>query len=243
LWFLYVLLILYVLVLPLRLIAKKLRLARVLDSLTRVALGWGGVLFLALPMMSALYFQPFWLAWFGIPTPDMSLLPSLAALISYGAAFGFGWLLLRQADWQNNLVGRWGFHLLLGLVCSVSSLALLGVVPVLMPAPEGITKLLNAGLYALSAWGWTLGLLGLALRFFAQRSAVWRYVADASYWVYLVHLPLVMFGQVWLARVDAAWWLKFLVVVLGVLSVAFSSYHVLVRFSFVGVVLNGSRRT
>jgi glucans biosynthesis protein C len=242
LWFLYVLLILYVAMLPLRFVVKTLGLARVLDSLTRVALGWGGVLLLALPMTAALYFQPNWLAWFGIPTPDMSLLPSAAALVSYGAAFGFGWLLMRQSDWQSSLVSRWGFHLLLGVVSTVSSLMLLGLTPVLMPAPEGATKLLYAGLYALSVWGWTLGLLGVALRFFATPSAVWRYLADASYWVYLVHLPLVMVGQTLLARVELSWWLKFPLIVLGVLLIAFSSYHLLVRFSFVGVVLNGSRR-
>jgi glucans biosynthesis protein C len=241
LWFLYVLLILYAVMLPLRLVVQKLGLARVLDSLTQVACGWGGVLLLALPMTAALYLQPSWLAWFGIPTPDMSLLPNLTALVSYGAAFAFGWLLLRQASWQEHLIRRWGLHLAMALVCTVSSLWLLGLAPVLMPVSESMSKFLYAGLYALSAWGWVLGLLGVALRFFAQPSAAWRYVADASYWVYLVHLPLVMVGQTLLARVELSWVLKFPLIVLGVLGLAFSSYHLLVRFSVIGVVLNGSR--
>jgi glucans biosynthesis protein C len=242
LWFLYVLLILYVIALLLRFIVQKLGLARVLDSLIRVANSWGGVLLPALPMTAALYFHPFWLAWLGIPTPDMSLLPNMAALISYGTAFGFGWLLLRHPDWQEQLIRRTHFHIVLALVCTVSSLALLGITPLLMPAPDGTTKLFYAALYALSAWGWTLGLLGLSLQFFAQPSAVWRYVADASYWVYLVHLPLVMVGQTLLARVELSWALKFPMILLGVLLLAFSSYHLLVRFGFISLVLNGSRR-
>jgi glucans biosynthesis protein C len=230
LWFLYVLLILYVVMLALRFVVQKLGLARVLDSLTRVALGWGGVLLLAVPMTAALYLQPSWLAWFGIPTPDMNLLPNLTALLCYGMAFGFGWLLVRQPDWQTSLVSHWEFHMVLALVCTVSSLGLLGVTPLLMPALEGTTKLLYAALYALSAWAWVLGLLGVALRFFAHPSAFWRFVADASYWVYLIHLPLVMVGQTLLARVEWSWALKFPMVVLGVLLVAFSSHHILVRF-------------
>jgi glucans biosynthesis protein C len=233
LWFLYVLLILYVLMLALRFVVFRLGLARLLDSLTRRALGWGGVLMLALPMTAALYFQPNWLAWFGIPTPDMNLLPNLTALVCYGVALGFGGLLVRQPDWQTSLVSRWGFHMVLALVATVSSLVLLGATPLLMPAPEGTSKLLYAVLYALSAWAWVLGLLGAALRFFAQPSALWRAVADASYWVYLVHLPLVMVGQTLLARVEWSWALKFPMVVLGVLLVAFSSHHVLVRLGMI----------
>lgn len=242
LWFLYVLLLIYVAALVLRVVVLRLGLATVLDTFARVALGWGGIFLLALPTTAALYFHPNWLAWFGIPTPDMSLIPNMAALLSYGTAFTFGWLLQRQTNWQQILVQRFGFYLLVGLVSTVSSLSLLGVVPVLLPVQGGTDKLLYAALYALSAWGWTLGLLGLSLRFLAQPSPMWRYVADASYWVYLVHLPLVMAAQTLVARQDWSWFFKFPLVLLAVLLIAFSSYHLLVRFSFLGVLLNGSRR-
>ena len=63
--------------------------------------------------------------------------------------------------------------------------------------------------YALSIWYWTFGLLGAAVRFFSRRSPVRRYLADASYWFYLVHLPIVFALQVLLMNVPLHWTLKF----------------------------------
>ena len=44
---------------------------------------------------------------------------------------------------------------------------------------------------ALSCVSLTAGSLGLFLRFVRNESAGWRYLSDSSYWVYIVHLPLV----------------------------------------------------
>jgi hypothetical protein len=52
---------------------------------------------LAVPVFAAFYLAPGWTAWFGIPTPDTGLIPNAAALTCYGVAFGFGWLVNRQA--------------------------------------------------------------------------------------------------------------------------------------------------
>src|SRR5262249_51856087 len=49
--------------------------------------------------------------WFGVRTPDESLLTNLQALIGFGSAFGFGWLLHRQIDLLRILEKRWLIHL------------------------------------------------------------------------------------------------------------------------------------
>ena len=46
----------------------------------------------------ALYFRTTWIAWFGVPTPDQSLIPRLASFVGFGTAFAFGWLVHRQPD-------------------------------------------------------------------------------------------------------------------------------------------------
>ena len=60
-----------------------------------------------------------------------------------------------------------------------------------------------------SIWSWTFGLLGAALRFCSGASAVRRYLADASYWLYLAHLPIVFGLQVLLMNVPLHWTVKF----------------------------------
>lgn len=69
-----------------------------------------------------------------------------------------------------------------------------------------------------------------------------RYLADASYWIYLVHLPIVLWLQVRLAvwGWPAGW--AFLTCTLVTLALGLLSYALLVRRTAIGVLLNGRRR-
>jgi peptidoglycan/LPS O-acetylase OafA/YrhL len=96
-------------------------------------------------------------------------------------------------------------------------------------------------LYATMMWGFMLGFTGLFVRFAAHPSPRWRYVADSSYWVYLLHLPVVVALQVWLARVPLHWSLKLPLILLLATPVLFFSYDRLVRPTWVGRWLNGRR--
>ena len=100
LWFLYVLLLLYAAVLILRGLVVGLDrfgvLRRANDACVRV-LATSGLLVVVLgtPAALALYLMPSWLMWFGIPTPDSSLVPNLSAAVGFGTAFALGWLVHR----------------------------------------------------------------------------------------------------------------------------------------------------
>ncbi len=107
--------------------------------------------------------------------------------------------------------------------------------------PMGLTKATMAYAYCVGTWGLALGLMGVALRYLRNESRVRRYVADASYWVYLVHLPVVAALDVVVAKWNVHWALKFGFVVAVGLAILFASYHLLVRWTFIGQVLNGRR--
>ena len=66
-------------------------------------------------------------------------------------------------------------------------------------------------------------------------------LADSSYWVYIVHLPLVMVGQILVVNETWPWFVKFGAVVGGTMAVSLLTYELLVRHSFVGGWLNGRR--
>jgi ABC-type multidrug transport system ATPase subunit len=85
-------------------------------------------------------------------------------------------------------------------------------------------------------------ILGLALRFLANESPARRYVADASYWIYLVHLPIVALMQVLVAKLPWHWSIKFPFLLAASFAILFLSYHWLVRFTIIGEILNGQRR-
>ena len=52
-------------------------------------------------------------------------------------------------------------------------------------------------------WLLTYGLFGLFLRYMSHPSPRWRYMADASYWIYIVHVPFVMLLPLLFANVPA----------------------------------------
>lgn len=247
LWFLYMLALLYTVYLSLWACCRQLgalpRLQRFTAVLMPALAGWFGPVLLALPVALALFYTPYWVSWFGVPTPDQSLYPGRAAWASFGMAFGLGWMLQQSPaslmQWQK----RWAWHLCLAVLLAGTCLYLTGLAPRLMPTVHDENKLIYACLYATAAWNFCFGLTGMALKFMHHASLGIRYLADASYWVYLVHLPLVIALQALVSRSEWHWICKLATVLLGTLTVALLSYHYLVRFTFIGKVLNGQRQS
>jgi glucans biosynthesis protein C len=246
LWFLYVLMAFYAGALALRALVVAidrngaLR-ARLVNPVVRFIAGPAAPMLLALPAFAAFYFTPNWMAWFGIPTPDTGLIPNTTAVICYGVAFGFGWLVNRQASILEGWAKHWLSNLGLGVFCTWACLALLGTTPVLTPAEQGFDTMLYAALYALAVWGWTLGLIGAAVRFLKRENAAVRYVADASYWIYIIHLPVLLVAQMLVQPLDLPWFAKFPLTIGPSFAVMFVSYELLVRYSWIGAILNGRK--
>jgi glucan biosynthesis protein C len=247
LWFLYVLLIFYAAALLLRgvfaVIDGRGGLRRLLDAPFRWIADTGAApLLLAIPEAVAFWLAPAWRPWFGVPTPDTGLIPDAVALTSFGVAFATGWLAHRQADVLLAAWRRWWPHFLLGAAAlSAVRLAMVGPLPLIDVAPHDARRLVFGGVYAVATWAWTLGLIGAAVRFFPGYSRARRWISDASYWVYIAHIPVVMALQAAVAPYPWPWELKYALVLLSAFALLFASYQLFVRYSFVGRILNGRR--
>lgn len=196
---------------------------------------------LAIPVAIAFAYQPNWYAFGGIQTPDTGFIPNTTALIGFGAAFTVGWLLQRQRELLGNLQRWWAVYLVAAVALTVAVIWMLGGGLFFVPTPESSTKTALAACYAVATWSWTLGLTGAALRFLRHERLAIRYVADASYWIYLMHLPVVMALQVWVFALPLPALAKWLVVVGGAFLILIASYHLLVRHSWLGRWLNGRK--
>jgi glucan biosynthesis protein C len=244
LWFLYVLLEFYAAVLLLRgataWLDRSGRIRAGVDRLVSVVMHSAlAPAILAVPIASAFIFDPSWVPWFGVRTPDQSLVTNLQAVIGFGTAFGFGWLLHRQAGLIRILERRWLLNLVLAVGLIAASLALAGLPP--RPVVDYATRLAGAACYALAIWTTTFAVIGLALRFLSGFSPARRYIADSSYWLYLIHLPIVAALQVAVSQLDWPWPIKFAAILLVALPLMLASYQLLVRYSVIGAVLNGRR--
>lgn len=246
LWFLYALILLYAAALVLRglfkLIDRNDAAGRGLDAFVRFLVSSpAGAVMLGLPLFIVLMMKSDWMMWFGVPTPDVGLVPNLAAITAFGTAFGFGWLLNRQIDAMRAWEKSWALNLALAIALTAFCLWRGGATPEFTPAPMGWEKVSFAIAYVLAIWTWTFGLIGAALRFLSKPNSAIRYVSDASYWVYIMHIPAVMVGQMLVIDLPLAAEAKYALIVAGTLALGFASYQLLVRGSFIGAMLNGKK--
>jgi ABC-type multidrug transport system ATPase subunit len=255
LWFLYYLCIFYVLALALRAgfvaLADRSGAARArIDAVVRTGVvGYIAPLALAAPIFAVLYFNEAWPVWFGVPTPDSGFMPKVPALVGFGTAFVFGWLLHRQVELLGVLRKQWVVNIAIAVALTAVCLTIVGPKPDLTVATTAATtidgpawlRLLYAACYTTSIWFWTFGLVGAAIRFCSDPSPVRRYLADASYWLYLAHLPIVFGLQAALMKVPLHWTIKFPLILAITLAVLLVSYHYLVRPTFIGALLNGRK--
>ena len=247
LWFLYLLLVMYALLLVLRALGTWLdgrgRFRGLLDTALRGALSSRvAPLVFALPVAVVLYVTPWWAQMGGIPAPLAGFIPNGPGLLGYGSAFLAGWWIHRQQSLFDFLRRDWKLYLAAAVAATVVALSIVGLRSHFMPlAMSTQERALYAFAYTLGIWCWVLGLAGAAIAWCSVPSARWRYLSDASYWMYLVHVPIVWSLQAWMMRWPLHWTLKFALILLiaGVLLLA--SYHYLVRSTFLGKLLNGRK--
>ena len=96
-------------------------------------------------------------------------------------------------------------------------------------------------IYAASVISGTYGVLGLFLRFATKQNKAFKFISDASYWLYLVHLPLVFFflfslGINGFGAIATILLTSVLTIVMGLVT-----YKVFVRHTFISTLLNGKR--
>lgn len=86
------------------------------------------------------------------------------------------------------------------------------------------------------------GVLGGFIRFFASENQVLRFVSDAAYWLYLIHLPIVAWMQVLLLHSPIYGMLRFWIIVITTTFIALITYQWFVRYTAIGNILHGERR-
>ena len=174
---------------------------------------------------------------FGPDTAD-SLIPAGRVLAYYAIFFAFGVFFHRR----DIVVRRWW------TVFLAPALLLL--------LPAGVVLLYDAGFpYAGADWVWSVaavvqvafawlmcfGAMGL-FRWVASKERFWvRYLSDASYWLYLVHLPLVIGAQRLIVDWPVSVHLKFVLINVTVVAVLLVAYQTGVRYTAIGTMLNGLR--
>ncbi len=196
------------------------------------------LLILAVPTAATLWFMRFW----GMDTPDQGLQPNIPVLVIYGGFFVLGWMLSRQRELISQFARlapqRW---ILAGL--GITAILLLGEIERDPGNPHYVAAHVGYAVgYALTMWSLVFLTIGVFRKLCQRPNAFIRYVADSSYWMYLIHLPIVVWLQVAVAEVPLHWSFKLVFISTITIALSLFTYDLFVRSTFIGWVLNGRRR-
>ncbi len=228
LWFLEYLILLYLLA------AAAVYLSRYLPEVVRSALTRGyrwGLQKSFAPVLAALFSWLPLTAMRGNLKDCEGVIPEPLILAAYVVPFGFGWLLYQSRD----LLPRFQKHIWIYLALTVPAFLVYGLVP------SRTHPFLKAAGNVTLCWLWAFACIGLFLKYCDRPSPRWRYMSDASYWVFIMHLPVVVGFQGALAPVPMPALAKIPIVLALSLAVLIATYDVFVRPTWIGVLLNGRR--
>ncbi|MEM7010121.1 MAG: acyltransferase family protein [Verrucomicrobiota bacterium] len=94
---------------------------------------------------------------------------------------------------------------------------------------------------AVYVWSMFIALFGIFRRWLDTENHAIRYVSDASYWLYIMHLPIIMALQVAISEYDIPSYLKLAFVCIAPTAVLMLCYAGFVRYTFIGTMLNGKK--
>lgn len=228
LWFLYYLMFFYVLIW----LVRALELPALTTRLAALSTGWQLV---ALPLLLvpalASVSAPF-------PAPE-SFLPQFWAFGFYGPFFAAGYLLNRDIS----VIDRYRPYLawLLGgcIGLYIAFLTLIVREPQTSLAMSWLLALLQA---YIGVWA-TCACLIAGRMWLNIRHGLLRYLADASYWTYIVHLPILFVVQYRLMDLELPWVTKFALSLASTMAVCLISYQLIVRPTVLARLLGTGRRT
>ncbi len=196
------------------------------------------VVILAIPTASALWFMRFW----GMDTPDQTLVPQLPALFVFGSFFVLGWMLNRQGEALSQIT-RLTLPRAIWAGLGLAAVLILGDIERDPAHPHYLAAhVAYAAGYALTMWSFAFLTIGAFRKLAARPSAFIRYLADSSYWMYLLHLPVVVWLQVAVAELPLHWSLKLALISSVTVGLSLLTYDLFVRSTFIGWLLNGRRR-
>lgn len=179
-----------------------------------------------------------------IDTPDTSFAWSGPVMGLYGLFFVLGAWLHGHREVLPALARHWRMFLILGFLASWPGALGVGMrdrgAAFAIEHPHFL-RWAGSLCTALLMSGSVLGWLGYFVARFERPSARIRYLADASYWIYVAHLPVLVALQVWWAFWGLPWWIQIPFSNVIVLAVLLPLYHWWVRPTWLGAWLNGRR--
>ena len=213
-------------------------LAGVFNRIPAGAIAWLGkpwrIAILVIPTAILQSFQGLFAPVIG-PDTSIGLLPMPHVFIYYLFFFCIGALIYKAGTIDAAPSKSWIAELIIAnAVCIPLAL-------VLLSGRDTGGLLIGGIVQGFYAWLSIFGLIGFFRATLGGESKVLRYLSDASYFVYIFHIIVVLVLQHVLVKIGIPVGIKLLIVALGATGILIGVYQVAVRYTFIGTLLNGKK--
>ena len=174
------------------------------------------------------------------PAPEW-IFPALWALWFYGVFFCLGYACFSMPALLARFSRFRHYYLLVGAISYALYYTLLPTTLIPQSQPQGWLKLAITVLESCSAVLWTLCALVYARSWLDWDSRALAYLSKVSFWLYIVHLPLLFLVQFLLIDLPLALWAKFILSTGATLALSLLGFHILVAPTWLASILAGSR--
>lgn len=216
-WFLYYLMIFYCLQLILQ---KTFKRVRIKSKYVNELFFFGSTAFLFL-IQFFLYSEKV--------EPHTGIIPQINQICYYGYFFLIGYIIHNNVDFLfRNQYLRYAY-----LAIGVALIPIINTFEMLYFWKSLLLSLQSNLLI--------LGHIAFFMHLFKKQSPSLRYFSDASYWFYLIHLPIVVGLQLLFFQFDSSPWIKATLVVILTTVFSMITYEWLVRYTAIGAMLNGKK--
>ncbi|TDF42388.1 hypothetical protein EYS14_06090 [Alteromonadaceae bacterium M269] len=182
-----------------------------------------------------------------IPAPEQ-FMPQLWSFGFYGLFYLLGWGLYQYPAFIEKLSPYRWFMLIAGVVAYVvffrlmpSSISMEDSLALMSPPDFSLRQLGIAALEVYVGVYMSLCLLVWGQRYADVRHSLVKFIADSSYWIYIIHLPVLWFIQFKLLDTKFSMLTQFAMSSLGTLFIGLLTYVVFVKWTPIGWLLNGRR--
>ena len=178
------------------------------------------------------------------PDTSMGIIPMPHVLLYYMLFFFFGVFYYDCDDRAGRLGGscRWLLPVTLLVIFPLAlefATGTFGFRDALLPAK--FHRPASVFFQSLFAWAMSFACIGLFRAMLTRENPAIRYLSDSAYWLYMAHLPLCIAGQAIISQWAAPAWIKLPLFSVVLIAVLLLSYRFLVRYTWIGRLLNGPR--
>ena len=171
-----------------------------------------------------------WMGTAGIIT-SLTWIPNFIVLLLYFIFFGLGWMIFKTDSLQ---------YLKTNSIAQLIAATLLFLAADFIPwQNSGWEYTVKQLLTAVSGTLFIFGFIAFFLTYFHSYSRRLSYLMEASYWVYIIHLPIIAFIPGLMAGSGIPVFLKFIITLTVTSIICMMTYKYFVRGTFIGMFLNG----